>query len=239
MRVEERPYTDQYLIPDWVRTPELYMPARRKPEEMTVAQLKRGMCYKSGGDWSVCERCSARCGIGEQMIKYMTGQAVPPETEAKPKPAAECPPEKFLPPPEKTSSRARYCETKRREIVAEIVRRVSGGEPFIRVCHDFGYNTTSIRDFAAKIGVKIPTNPETAKIRAEALRDANKKRREECFEKYLRVMEAIEGGMDKHEAARTIGGYRSWHPCRDFGKRHQPEIEAYKTEKRQTQAAAE
>lgn len=49
MRVEERGRSEQYLVPDWVKTPELYMPSRRKANEMTVAQLKRGLCYKSGG----------------------------------------------------------------------------------------------------------------------------------------------------------------------------------------------
>lgn len=239
MKIEERTYTDQYLIPDWVRTPGLYMPERRKPAEMTVAQLKRGMCFKSGGNWRVCQACPKRCGVGEQMVQYMTGQATPPESEAQPKPIAECPPEKPLPLPEKTNSRSKYCEKKRREIVAEIIRRVQGGEPFIRVCHDCGYSTTRVREIAAETGITIPTNPETARLRAESLRDANKKRREASIEKYLRVMAAIEGGMDKHEAARTVGGYKCWNPCRDFGKRLQAEIEAYKAAKQQSQAAAE
>lgn len=239
MRIEERPYSEQYLIPDWVKTPELYMPARRKPPEMTVAQLKRGMCFKSGGDWHVCQNCPQRCGVGEQMVKYMTGAAAPPENELGAKPHAECPPEKPLPMPEQINGRSKYCESKRREIVAEIVRRVKGGETFIRACHDYGYSTSNIREFAARIGVEIPTNPENARLRAEALKDANKKRRENSIEKYLRVMEAIEGGMDKHEAARTVGGYKSWDPCRDFGKRLRAEIEAYKAEKQSSQAVAE
>lgn len=51
----------------------LYMPSRRKAEEMTAEQLRQGLCAKSAGDWHNCEHCAGGCSIGRRLISIMRG----------------------------------------------------------------------------------------------------------------------------------------------------------------------
>ena len=55
---------------------ELYMPERRAASEMTLAQVKRGLCARAGGDVAVCRACPARCAFGRQAIRL---EDMPPE----------------------------------------------------------------------------------------------------------------------------------------------------------------
>lgn len=235
MRIEERTYTEQYLVPDWVRTPELYMPARRKAAEMTVAQLKRGLCFKSGGNWQVCQNCPQRCGIGEQLVQYMTGEATPPETEVGAKPLRECPPEKPQPMPEKLSSKHKFCEKKRLEIIREVIKLVESGETFIDASRACGYCPSTVREIMKQHNIKPPKSPKTFERRDQGLKESNRVRLQKAIEKYIAVVEAVEGGMDKNKAARAQG-YKRWDACRNFGSKHRAEIEAARAERRKNAA---
>lgn len=231
MRVEERPYTEQYMVPDWVRTPELYMPARRKAEEMTVAQLKRGLCFKSGGNWQVCQRCPQRCGIGDRLVQYMTGEAVPPETEVGAKPLRDCPPEKPQPMPEQMGSKSKFCKKKRLEMIRRVIKLVESGETFIAASKACGYSSNRMRELMKKYNITPPKSPRTYECRDQGLKESNRVRLQKAIDKYIAVMEAIEGGMDKNKAARAQG-YKRWDACRNFGARHRAEIDAARAERR-------
>lgn len=239
MHVEEREKLERFLIPDWVRTKELYMPARRTPPEMTVAQLRRGMCFKSGGDWHKCECCPAPCGIGSQMIKYMTGQEQPPVEEMEDVPQSQVMPEAPLPPPENASSRTKYATTKRREIAKRVIGMVEAGMPFAHAAREVGYTPSGMRAAIQQLGMKMPKNPEMQALRADQLKARNDRRLAETIEKYIAVTEAIAAGMEKREAAKRIGGYQKWDSCQNFGRRHQVEIEAVRAEKLKAQAVAD
>lgn len=239
MRVEEREKLERYLVPDWVRTKELYMPARRTPAEMTVAQLRRGLCFKSGGDWHRCEACPARCGIGDQMVKYMTGQEQPPMEDVEDVPQSQAQPEKPLPMPEKASSRTKYASTKRREMARRVIDMVEAGMPFAHAAREVGYTPTGMRSAILQLGMKMPKNPEMQALRAEQLKVRNDQRLMETIERYIAVTDAIAAGMEKHEAARKFGGYKKWDSCQNFGRRHQTKIEAVRAEKLKAQAVAD
>lgn len=239
MHVEERGKSEQFLIPDWVRTKELYMPTRRTPPEMTVAQLRRGMCFKSGGDWRMCETCPAPCGVGSQMIKYMTGLEQPPVEDVEDVPQSEARPEQPLPMPEKASSRTKYATTKRREIARRVIGMVEAGMPFAHAAREVGYTPAGMRSAIQLLGMKMPKNPEMQTMRAEQLKGRNDQRLMETIERYIAVTDAIAAGMEKHEAARKFGGYKKWDSCQNFGRRHQAEIEAVKAEKLKAQAVAD
>lgn len=55
------------------RTWEMYLPFRTPVSEMSLAQAKRGLCHKSGGDPHVCESCPAPCIIGKRVLELMGG----------------------------------------------------------------------------------------------------------------------------------------------------------------------
>lgn len=59
----------------------LYMPSRRKAEEMTAAQLRRGLCAKSAGNWHACEVCQGGCSIGDRLVAIMRGVVDEPTPE--------------------------------------------------------------------------------------------------------------------------------------------------------------
>lgn len=243
MRVEERGRSEQYLVPDWVRTPELYMPSRRKAHEMTVAQLKRGLCFKSGGDWRKCQTCLGKCTIGEQMVKYMTGVEEPPEEAVRDVPLCQAAPEKPLPMPENASSRTKYAIKKRRELAERVVKLVEGGMPFAHAAKEVGYTGSGMRNAMRQLGMAIPINPDMQKCRAACLAKGtdirSEKRLREAIERYIAVTDAIAAGMKKDEAARIYGGYKAWHSCRNFGNNHRTEIEAVRAEKLKSQAVAD
>lgn len=58
--------------PEYYRTEMLYMPlSRMKPvEDMTDAQLRRGLCYKSGGNLDVCRTCPGnKCRVARILME--------------------------------------------------------------------------------------------------------------------------------------------------------------------------
>ena len=49
----------------------MYMPVKigRPVEEMTIEQLRRGLCYKSGGDLEVCRTCPGKkCRVARILL---------------------------------------------------------------------------------------------------------------------------------------------------------------------------
>lgn len=55
------PYTPEMYIPCGPHDP----PITRQPAHI----VRRGMCYKSGGDVAVCRECPAQCCFGRRMIQ--------------------------------------------------------------------------------------------------------------------------------------------------------------------------
>lgn len=56
-------------LPEFLRTPDMYVPPRKPVEDMTNEQLTRGMCAKSQKYLSVCLACPARCSFGRELIR--------------------------------------------------------------------------------------------------------------------------------------------------------------------------
>lgn len=56
-------------LPEFLRTPDMYVPPKKPVEDMTVEQLARGMCAKSQKNLSVCLACPARCSFGRELIR--------------------------------------------------------------------------------------------------------------------------------------------------------------------------
>ena len=57
--------------PVYHRTETMYMPVKigRPVEAMTSEQLRRGMCYKSGGDLEVCRACPGqKCRVARILL---------------------------------------------------------------------------------------------------------------------------------------------------------------------------
>ena len=56
-----------------MRTPEIYLPASvlmpMPVAEMTVEQLRRGLCQKSRGDVKVCVTCPGGCRWGLELVR--------------------------------------------------------------------------------------------------------------------------------------------------------------------------
>ena len=52
-----------------IRTRDMYMPERKRPAEMTTAQLKLGLCCKSRGAVEACRAPGKPCGIGKELIR--------------------------------------------------------------------------------------------------------------------------------------------------------------------------
>lgn len=58
------------IAPVDVRTVGLYLPKKKPIEHMTLAELARGMCPKSGHDLSVCrDHCKAPCRYGRELLR--------------------------------------------------------------------------------------------------------------------------------------------------------------------------
>lgn len=56
-------------LPVDYRTEELYLPMRKGIERMTPEELRRGLCYKSGGKLETCRKCPAPCTIGRRLLE--------------------------------------------------------------------------------------------------------------------------------------------------------------------------
>lgn len=58
--------------PVYHRTETMYMPVKRdtQVEAMTSEQLRRGLCYKSGGDLEVCRTCPGqKCRVARILLE--------------------------------------------------------------------------------------------------------------------------------------------------------------------------
>ena len=58
--------------PVYHRTETMYMPVKigRPVEAMTSEQLRRGLCYKSGGDLEVCRACPGqKCRVARILLE--------------------------------------------------------------------------------------------------------------------------------------------------------------------------
>ena len=73
-------------LPDWVKTPELYMPKRTPASEMSLAMAKRGLCAKSAGNLEVCRSCPAPCPMGKRSIELTDHPELAPQPVAPHKP---------------------------------------------------------------------------------------------------------------------------------------------------------
>lgn len=58
-------------MPDYVRTPSLYLPMGKWAHEMTYNELLRGLCHRAQGGKGVdeCYTCAAPCTIGKMLLK--------------------------------------------------------------------------------------------------------------------------------------------------------------------------
>lgn len=67
-------FNDKYALerelrmPAWVRTPTLYVPTNKPVKEWTDAELRRGLCPKSGGRLEACRVCKGKCLFGFAML---------------------------------------------------------------------------------------------------------------------------------------------------------------------------
>lgn len=53
-----------------VQSEGLYLPKKKTVQVMTLAELVRGMCPKSGHDLSVCrDHCKAPCRYGNELLR--------------------------------------------------------------------------------------------------------------------------------------------------------------------------
>jgi len=58
-------------MPDYVRTPSLYLPMGKWAHEMTYKELLRGLCHKAqiGKGVDECITCSGPCTFGKLLLK--------------------------------------------------------------------------------------------------------------------------------------------------------------------------
>lgn len=216
----------EHTLPARIRTAELYMPERRRPEEMTIAQLRRGMCPKSGGDWHVCQRCLGGCGVGQQMVDYMTGKATPPAEEL---PKAPPPITKPAPPP--TDHRGKYSPAKQKEIAKDALRRAKAGESYKSIAASYNYSPDGLKRVMRRAGVIPPQQlggSEQCRARAK----------QRALSKYLAALDAIARGEDKQAAAKAAG-YANYKVLQSYGYRHKEAIANALAERARSQAVAD
>lgn len=210
-------------LPERIRTHEMYVPERQTAEEMTVENLRRGLCPKSRGDWHVCEHCPGGCSYGRRLVQVMRGEAEAPKETPRHIPA------RTLEEPKRSTIAGKYSSEKRRAIAVDACRRVALGESWNQVGKEYGYTSTYLIRLARSYGLEIP---ET--------KHSNADRHAEKIKKHLKMLDAIIAGMDKAKAAKEVGGYASWQRARDYGVKHREEIaKLYHARKKEKQAVAD
>lgn len=218
MRTEIRAQEMSQMHP-LVRTERLYVPSRLTAEQMTVEQLKRGLCPKSRGDWHVCEQCQGGCSYGKRLADVMLGRAVAPEKTPEHVPARESKP------PRETSNRGYMSSDKRIAFAVEACKRILAGESYSAIAQEHGYTPSGLREMIKRVGMELPES-----------RMSNVAKQRERIRKHVAMMEAIEGGMDCRVAAVAIGGYASWSRAKEYGKNHKEAIDAAIKAKKQAVA---
>ena len=73
-------------LPTESRTESLYLPGRIPAAEMTMAQVRLGLCARCGGDLRVCRDCSRPCAFGRRGLALEAAQQ---EQREAPRAAAE------------------------------------------------------------------------------------------------------------------------------------------------------
>lgn len=122
---------------------ELYMPERRAASEMTLAQVKRGLCARAGGDVAVCRACPARCAFGRQAIRL---EDMPPEAREAQETAEGARPEgKTM----RGIMRAADAERRRRKAMrmAEVRRLEEKGLEAAEICRQVGISMQTYKRY--------------------------------------------------------------------------------------------
>ena len=62
------------------RTRDLYLPARLIPpmtvEELTVSDLRKGLCAKAAGNVNICRSCSGGCRWGMELVRRVDANPI-------------------------------------------------------------------------------------------------------------------------------------------------------------------
>lgn len=53
------------------RTESLYMPEKKRLRDMTLEELRRGLCLRSDGNENVCRSCRGQCAFGLRALKLV------------------------------------------------------------------------------------------------------------------------------------------------------------------------
>ena len=53
------------------RTESLYMPEKKRLRDMTLEELRRGLCLRSDGNENVCRGCRGQCAFGLRALKLV------------------------------------------------------------------------------------------------------------------------------------------------------------------------
>lgn len=207
MRMQQRDKcTEANATPAWVRTESLYMPTRRKADAMTVAELRRGLCAKSAGDWHVCEHCGGGCSFGRQLTAIMRGEVEEPKLPEAEKPLTVLPP---VPECKPVDKRMRYAPEKWKEIIRGIQAMVQAGTSFKAACRAHGMRDTQVRQHMKAHGYTVPRNPNAEEEWKLTRKASEAARTEKAIQTAARALLALEQGMTKAKAAKA-GGYARW-----------------------------
>lgn len=223
MRTEQRDKCrPSEATPHWIRTDGLYMPGC-KAEAMTAAELRRGMCAKSGGDWHVCESCPGGCRIGAQLAGIMRGEIAEPRTSER---APYARPE-HVKPTATVTGKDKFAPEKWREIAKAIKREVEAGSTFKEACMARGIDPGTVRNYMHTHGVAVPQNGNRLGAIAMARRAGEEARHQKAIQRAARVLAAREQGLNKEQAARA-GGYARWVAAKRVLERYPAEVQAAK-----------
>lgn len=203
----------------------LYMPSCRKADAMTVVELRRGLCAKSGGDWHVCERCDGGCSFGRRLTAIMRGVVEEPALPEKQKPMTVMPP---VPQGKPVDKRMRFAPEKWEEVIKDIQARVQAGSSFKAACQAHGTQVGTVRHHMRANGYTVPRNPKIAHAWEAARRASAEVRTKNAIQKAARALLALEQGMSKAAAAKA-GGYSQWWYVSVIQDKYRQEVE---TEKR-------
>lgn len=223
MRTEQRDKCrPSEATPHWIRTDGLYMPGS-KAEAMTAAELRRGMCAKSGGDWHVCESCPGGCRIGAQLAGIMRGEIAEPSTSER-APYARPEPVKAT---ATVTGKDKFAPEKWRKVIAEIKQEVEGGSPFKTACEARGLCSSTVCNYLRRHGIAPPKNGKKAQAIEAARVEGEAARHQKAIQRAARVLAARERGLKKEQAARA-GGYARWVAARRVLEIYPEEVQAAK-----------
>lgn len=203
----------------------LYLPTRRKADAVTAAELRRGLCAKSAGDWHVCERCDGGCSFGRRLTAIMRGEVKEPALPETQKPMTVMLP---VPQGKPVDGRMRYAPEKWKEVIKDIQARVQAGSSFKAACRAHGMYDCTVRHHMRANGYTVPKNPKIADDWEVARQASAEVRTKKAIQNAARALLALEQGQTKTAAAKAVGYARWWNVTVIQGKYPQ-EVE---TEKR-------